>query len=146
MKQLESEAVTVWRSMLLIHADLVDAIGVRLRAEHGLTATEFDVLINIPPHSTIRHRDLVDEIVLSRSALSRLLRRLEQRGLVEQRPDDEDQRGICVGLTERGRSLRATAAKTNAEVVDDAFAALDSADLACLSEAVGRIRPAKTGD
>src|SRR5699024_2802378 len=81
-----------------------------------------------------------------RSTLSRLLRRLEQRGLVEQRPDDEDQRGICVGLTERGRSLRATAAKTNAEVVDDAFAALDSADLACLSEAVGRIRPAKTGD
>src|SRR5699024_9127673 len=123
MRQLESEAVTVWRSMLLIHADLVDAIGARLRAEHGLTATELDGLVNIPPHSTTRQRDLV-----------------------EQRPDDDDQRGICVELTERGRSLRATAAKTNAEVVDDAFAALDSADLARLSEAVGRICPAKTGD
>src|SRR5699024_2014688 len=131
---------------LLIHADLVDAIGVRLRAEHGLTATEFDVLINIPPLSTIRHRDLVDEIVLSRSALSRLLRRLEQLGLVDQRPDDEDQRGIGAGLTEPGRSPRATAAKTHAEVLDGALAALDAADLACLSERVGRIRPAETGD
>ncbi|WP_209374020.1 MarR family winged helix-turn-helix transcriptional regulator [Brevibacterium renqingii] len=146
MRQLESEAVTVWRSMLLKHADLVDAIGARLRTEHGLIATEFDVLINIPPHSTIRHRDLVDEIVLSRSALSRLLRRLEQRGLIEQRSDDEDQRGICVELTEGGRVLREASAKTNAEVVDDAFALLDSADLTCLSEAVGRIRPAKTGE
>src|SRR5699024_6649661 len=134
------------RSMLLIHADLVDAIGVRLRAEHGLTATEFDVLINIPPHSTNRHRALVDEIVLSRTAPARLLRRLAERAGDEQRAGDEDQRRVGVGLAERGRCLRATAAKTNAEVVDDAFAALDSADLACLSEAVGRIRPAKTGD
>ena len=97
MRQLESEAVTVWRSMLLTHADLVDAIGVRLRAEHGLTATEFDVLINIPPHSTIRHRDLVDEIVLSRSALSRLLRRLEQRGPSNSAPTTKTSGGSASG-------------------------------------------------
>src|SRR5699024_12413012 len=80
LRQLESEAVTVWRSMLLMHADLVDEIGARLRSEHGLTATEFDVLINIPPHSTIRQRDIVAECVLSGSALFPLLRRLALRG------------------------------------------------------------------
>lgn len=132
--------VAVWRRMLLLHADLVDEIGTRLTAEHGLTVTEFDVLINIPPGATIRHRDLLREIVLSRSALSRLLRRLESRGLVTQVADPVDHRGVCVALTDVGAHLRRRCARTNSRVVRSAFNGLTEEDLAILDVLVNQLR------
>lgn len=133
--------VAVWRQMLETHADLVDSLESRFKAEHGLTATEFDVLINIPQDSPIRQRDLLRCIVLSRSALSRLLRRLEERGLVVQTADSEDQRGVRVSLTDAGRRLRRESARTNAEVVRTAFEGLSANDLTALSALIEQIRP-----
>ncbi|SMX72552.1 DNA-binding transcriptional regulator, MarR family [Brevibacterium sp. 239c] len=136
-----SGAIGVWRRMLETHADLVDALEARFRADHGLTATEFDVLVNIPSTTTIRHRELLDEIVLSRSALSRLLRRLETRGLVSQSADSADQRGVCVALTPEGLRLKRESARTNAEVVRTAFSALTEDNLGELLRLIDRIHP-----
>lgn len=133
--------VAAWRRMLEVHADLVEWIEARLRAEHGLTATEFDVLINIPSTATIRQRELLRQIVLSRSALSRLLGRMEIRGLVTQTSDSTDARGVCVALTKAGLRLKRESARTNAEVVRTAFAGLTDRNLGDLFDLVDRIRP-----
>ena len=130
--------------MLETHAGLVDALETRFRADHGLTATEFDVLVNIPSTTTIRHRELLDEIVLSRSALSRLLRRLETRGLVCQSADSADQRGVCVALTPEGLRLKRDSARTNADVVRAAFSALTEDNLGELLRLIDRIHPQPT--
>lgn len=130
--------------MLETQADLVDALETRFRADHGLTATEFDVLVNIPSTTTIRHRELLDEIVLSRSALSRLLRRLETRGLVCQSADSADQRGVCVALTPEGLRLKRDSARTNADVVRAAFSALTEDNLGELLRLIDRIHPQPT--
>ena len=137
-------AIGVWRRMLETHAGLVDALETRFRADHGLTATEFDVLVNIPSTTTIRHRELLDEIVLSRSALSRLLRRLETRGLVCQSADSADQRGVCVVLTPEGLRLKRDSARTNADVVRVAFSALTEDNLGELLRLIDRIHPQPT--
>ncbi|MCF2586135.1 MarR family winged helix-turn-helix transcriptional regulator [Brevibacterium sp. UCMA 11752] len=137
-------AIGVWRRMLETQADLVDALETRFRADHGLTATEFDVLVNIPSTTTIRHRELLDEIVLSRSALSRLLRRLETRGLVCQSADSADQRGVCVALTPEGLRLKRDSARTNADVVRAAFSALTEDNLGELLRLIDRIHPQPT--
>ncbi|MDN5586668.1 MAG: MarR family winged helix-turn-helix transcriptional regulator [Brevibacterium sp.] len=141
MKISEHGPVAVWRLMLETHADLLEAIEARFEAEHDLSANEFDVLINIPSTTTIRHRDLLESIVLSRSALSRLLRRLECRGLVEQHSDTGDRRGICVSLTDEGLKLRRGSSRTNTEVVRSAFTGLSTEDLVELHALVGKIRP-----
>ncbi|MDN5655150.1 MAG: MarR family winged helix-turn-helix transcriptional regulator [Kocuria sp.] len=133
--------ITVWRRMLEKHADLVDTLEAKLRADHGLTATEFDVLINIPSTTTIRHRELLHQIVLSRSALSRLLGRLETRGLVTQSSDSTDQRGGCVALTPDGLRLKRESARTNADIVRTAFAGLTEENLSALLELVDQIQP-----
>ena len=127
--------------MLEKHADLVDTLEAKLRADHGLTATEFDVLVNIPSTATIRHRELLDQIVLSRSALSRLLGRLESRGLVTQSSDSTDQRGVCAALTPDGLRLKRESARTNADVVRSAFAGLTDENLCDLLDLVDQIRP-----
>ena len=133
--------VAVWRLMLEKHADLVEALEQRFEADHELSANEFDVLINIPSTTTIRHRELLHSIVLSRSALSRLLRRLESRGLVEQHSDEGDRRGICVSLTEEGARIRQRSSHSNNEVVRAAFAGLSTEDLESLTALVAKIRP-----
>ena len=138
---LQRGAIAVWRRMLLTHADLVENIESALRAEHDLSAVEFDVLINIPPHGSIRHRELVREIVLSRSGLSRLMRRMEARGLIVQTPDPEDQRGVCASLTDAGREVRDASAQTNGKVVLAAFAGLSDDDLDTLLGLITRISP-----
>jgi DNA-binding MarR family transcriptional regulator len=51
-------------------------------------------------------RDLRDRLGLDSGYLSRLLRALEERGLVEVRPDPADRRRRMVTLTRRGRSTR----------------------------------------
>lgn len=51
---------------------------------------------------------LADAIASSRPSTSRLVRRLERRGLLETRPDPEDGRGLLVGLSAHGRAVRAS--------------------------------------
>ena len=51
-------------------------------------------------------RELRDRLGLDSGYLSRLLRALEERGLVEVRPDPDDRRRRTVTLTRRGRSTR----------------------------------------
>lgn len=133
--------IHVWRRMLEKHADLVDTVEARLRVDHELTATEFDVLINIPSTATIRHRELLHQIVLSRSALSRLLGRMETRGLITQFSDSTDQRGVCVALTPDGLRLKRESARTNADAVRTAFAGLTDQNLSDLLDLVDQIRP-----
>lgn len=141
MKVSEHGSIAVWRLMLEKHVELVEALETGFESEHDLSANEFDVLINIPSTTTVRHRDLLERIVLSRSALSRLLRRLELRGLVEQHSDTGDRRGICVSLTDEGAKLRRRSSRTNTEVVRSAFAGLSTEDMDELHALVAKIRP-----
>lgn len=145
LKVSEHGSIAVWRLMLEKHVDLVEALETGFEAEHDLSVNEFDVLINIPSTTTVRHRDLLERIVLSRSALSRLLRRLELRGLVEQHSDTGDRRGICVSLTDEGANLRRRSSHTNTEVVQSAFAGLSTEDVEQLHALVGKIRPENAG-
>lgn len=132
--------IAAWRLMLETHADLMERFEVVFRDSHGLSLTEFDTLINMPPDTPIRHRDLVQSLVVTRSALSRLLRRFEERGIVTQTADVDDQRGIRVALTPEGVELREAAAKSNAEVIFSAFSGLTVEEADTLYELVSKIR------
>jgi DNA-binding MarR family transcriptional regulator len=54
------------------------------------------------PERRLRHHELADAILLSRSGLSRLLDRLEGEGLIERQSCAEDRRGAHVVLTAAG--------------------------------------------
>jgi DNA-binding MarR family transcriptional regulator len=50
--------------------------------------------------------ELNDNVLLSQSSLSRLVERLEKRGLVERMPAPQDGRGVLLKLTDAGRELQ----------------------------------------
>jgi DNA-binding MarR family transcriptional regulator len=64
-----------------------------------------------------RVQELADAVHLSQSALSRLIGRLEQHGLVQRVLCDLDRRGIYVTLTDEGRRRHAAAVPTHRAVL-----------------------------
>lgn len=142
----EPRAVLVWRRMPEIHADLVVDLEGRFQARHGLTASEFDVLINITPGEPIRQRDLVARVVLTRSAMSRLLARLTRRRLVTRASADDDRRGVRVQLTDAGVQLRCRAARTNTATVQEYFGDMDVDELRSLDSLLRLLQQSSAGE
>lgn len=104
-----------------IHAEVLAAIEVKLRQRHDLSVTEFDALVHLPPTGGLRHQQLADRVILTRSALTRMVDRLAVRGLVTREPSSTDRRGVRICLTEDGRRTRRAAVRTNNEVVREVF-------------------------
>lgn len=68
---------------------------------------EYDVLYTLSRwDEPIRARELNKRVLLSQPALSRLLDRLAERGLIHRGPDPADGRGMLVSLTDDGRAMQ----------------------------------------
>ena len=133
--------IAAWRLMMEKYQDFMTRFEHEFRTRHGLSANQFDVLINVSTSAQVRQRDLLRSLVMSRSALSRLLGKLEERGLVTQAADPEDHRGVLVTLTEAGQKLCAEAAETNAEIIFSGFSDVTDAEAEEIFELVSRICP-----
>jgi DNA-binding MarR family transcriptional regulator len=80
----------------------------RVFATHHLERWEFDVLATLrrsgPPFE-LTVGELLESMMLASGTISHRIDRLEQRGLVERRPDPADGRVVRVRLSRSGRSL-----------------------------------------
>ncbi|KQR82555.1 transcriptional regulator [Arthrobacter sp. Leaf337] len=74
----------------------------------SLAVNEYDVLFTLSrcPSGWLRLNELNDNVLLSQSSLSRLVERLEKRGLLERMPAPQDGRGVLLRLTDAGRELQ----------------------------------------
>ncbi|GGC56355.1 MarR family transcriptional regulator [Hoyosella rhizosphaerae] len=92
-----------WESLLTAHATLVK----RFAADdvwRGVSMREYDVLYALAKcREPLRLAELNDYVVLSQPALSRLVDRLVERGLVDRTRDPRDGRGVRLSLTDAGR-------------------------------------------
>ena len=113
------ELVTRWRALVASHAAVTAALEHDLGERHGLGVTEFEVLDRLAEDSghQFRVQELAESVHLSQSALSRMIGRLEQHGLVGRSLCDNDRRGIYVCLTDAGRRRHAEALPTQRAVL-----------------------------
>ena len=121
------EVVSAWRALAARHAAVSAALERELGERHGLGVTEFEVLERLAEDQEhqFRAQELAEAVHLSQSALSRLIGRLEQHGLVERSLCDLDRRGIYVCLTEAGRRRHAEALPTQRAVLAATLTALE---------------------
>jgi DNA-binding MarR family transcriptional regulator len=115
-----------WRAFLLAHARIVRRLDEELRAEHDLTIGEYDALVTIAqaPDRRIRMRQLADEVILSKSGVTRLIDRLVDDGLVERSACLSDARGAEAVLTERGLTRLRAASTTHLRGIHEHFLAI----------------------
>ncbi|HSG79786.1 MAG TPA: MarR family transcriptional regulator [Acidimicrobiia bacterium] len=117
--------LTAWRNLLRAHAELVDALARELAEEHDLPISWYDVLIHLAeaPDRQLRMHELAESLLLSRSAATRFVDRMEKAGLVRREVCPTDRRGMFVVLTEEGRRRLREAAPTHLDGVARLFSA-----------------------
>ena len=95
---------TAWIRFLRAHAALTRELGARLEAEHGLTMSDFDVLIQLyhAPDHAMRRIDIARQVLLTASGITRLLDGLERCGLVAKRSCESDAR-VSAACARRNR-------------------------------------------
>jgi DNA-binding MarR family transcriptional regulator len=95
-----------WEALLSAHAVLMKQFA----AEDiwgDLSMREYDVLYTLSKcPEPVRIGELNRHVLLSQPALSRLVDRLAERGMVERKPDPADGRAIRLALTDAGRVLQ----------------------------------------
>jgi len=111
-----------------------------------LTMREYDVLFTLSrAHDGIlRLRDLNENVLLAQSSLSRMVERLEERGLVTRSVPCEDGRGTLVALTDEGRRLQRRVGRRHVRAMEQYVgSALDHDEQAELTRLLDKLRTAQ---
>jgi DNA-binding MarR family transcriptional regulator len=113
------DARDAWHQLLQVSSRVLRAIDAALDESERLMVSEFDVLITLynAPDSRLRMTDLADATMLSSGGLTRLIGRLEARGLVRRDVDPNDRRTYHASLTPAGQDKLAKAREPHDAVV-----------------------------
>ncbi len=119
-----------WEALLSAHAALMK----RFAAEDiwdDISMREYDVLYTLSKcDGPLRLTELNRHVLLSQPALSRLVDRLAERGLVERHADAADGRCVLLSLTQTGRDRQHEVGRRHARSVARAVTAeLDPGEL-----------------
>ncbi len=105
---LVSEAAeTAWIALLRAHRDATNAAEAALRAAKLPSLYWYDVLLELKrAPEGLRAVDLERRLLIAQYNVSRLLKRMEQAGLLKRAPDPADARGRLLFLTKQGLVLQ----------------------------------------
>lgn len=102
-KRLANDA---WEALLTAHAVLVKELAAQ-GIWSAVSMREYDVLYTLARcREPLRPGELNRHVLLSQPALSRLVDRLVERGLVRRESDPADGRGVRLSLTDEGRAAQ----------------------------------------
>lgn len=135
---LDVKRMAAWRQFLAAHSGIISVMAKELEEEVDLPLAWYEVLLYLreSDEGRLRMHELADSLLLSRSAVTRFVDRMEKSGLVCRRECDSDGRGIFVTLTEEGSQKFDEAAPIHLRGISDHFARCLSEDEAEMMSAV----------
>lgn len=116
-----------WCALSLLHDRIDGHLERALQAEHRLSVREYSALVVLGEQHDgdgghLSMTRLAETVSLSQSATTRLVTRLEDRGLLVRYLCPTDRRGIYTNVTDKGRELFARARATNDRALAEALA------------------------
>jgi len=128
-----------WEGVLTAHSTFMRAFAAT-DVWRQASMREYDVLYALSKCAEgQRISDLQERVLLSQPALSRLVERLVERGLVSRCEDPHDGRAVRVSLTDQGRELQRSIGRRHAADVTDAMAALSDDELSQLAALTAKL-------
>jgi DNA-binding MarR family transcriptional regulator len=110
-------------TLLRAHAAVTRQLNAQLNAEHGLTISDFEVMLRLArsPERRLRRVDLAEQVLLTASGITRLLDGLERHGFVERASCSSDRRVVYAVLTDAGLAKLREAATSHFGQVEELF-------------------------
>ncbi|MFE9356109.1 MarR family winged helix-turn-helix transcriptional regulator [Streptomyces olivaceoviridis] len=107
-----------WCTLSLLHGKIETHLERALETGHGLSAREYALLDVLSRQHDgdgghLQMKQVADAVVLSQSATTRLVTRLEDRGLLSRYLCPTDRRGIYTNVTDAGTELLEAARPTH---------------------------------
>jgi len=136
-----------WIRFLRAHAAVTRELSGRLETQHGLTLSDFDVLVQLyyAPDHRLRRVDLARTVLLTASGITRLLDGLERSGWVTKARCDSDARVTYAVLTDAGVTKFEAAQATHRADIEQVFGSrFTDAERSTLAELLGRLPLAET--
>jgi DNA-binding MarR family transcriptional regulator len=140
---------TAFVRFLRAHAAVTRQLSARLEAEHGLTLSDYDVLVQLyhAPERSLRRVDIARAVLLTASGITRLLDGLERAGWVEKRACETDARVSYAALTGAGVTKFEAAQRSHRADIDELFASRFSVEeREQLAELLDRLPLAETSE
>ncbi len=142
-----SPTLTAWIRFLRAHAAITRELSSRLEALHGLTLSDYDVLVQLyhAPERQMRRIDIARSVLLTASGITRLLDGLESCGYVEKARCETDARVTYAVLTEAGAKKFEAASESHEADIEELFGSqLEPHERTQLAELLGRLPLAST--
>ena len=140
--QTETRALDAWVRLLRGHSATVRELNAQLISDWGLTINDYEALLLLShaEGERLRRTDLVNNLQLTASGVTRLLDGLECAGLVEKAHCESDARVTYAVLTDAGRTKLKDASCSHVAAIRELFEARYSeAELRTLAELLGRL-------
>ena len=132
----QSPALAAFAGLLRAHACATRRLSSQLQAEHELTLSDYEVLLELAsaPERRMRRVDLAGQVSLTASGTTRLLDGLEAAGLVERASCATDRRVVYAVLTDAGLAKLREAGSSHVAQVKELFGArLDESEQLALA-------------
>jgi DNA-binding MarR family transcriptional regulator len=139
---LEPDQLDAWRAFLNAHAHVTRAIGSDLTAAGLPDLGWYDLLWTLyrAPERRLRVNELAREVVLSPTAMSRFVDRVEAAGYVRREPDPADRRAHRITVTERGTHVLTVSHRRMVAAFAGALAGWTEEEVVALAEQLDRLR------
>lgn len=103
-RRLSPEQIRVWRNFITLHALIIEKIEAELRLKQAIPLNWYDVLFALweTHERKLTPNQLSTSVILSKSTLTRILDRLEEKKLIRRETSKADKRSYQVALTDAG--------------------------------------------
>jgi DNA-binding MarR family transcriptional regulator len=146
--ETQTFALEAWVRLLRGHAATVRALNAQLLRDHHLTINDYEALL-VLAHADgerLRRADLVENLQLTASGVTRLLEGLEAAGLVGREQCAADGRVTYAVLTDAGRAKLEESSCSHLAAIEELFGERFSpGEMETLADLLGRLPGAAEG-
>lgn len=144
-KRIVSSGRWAWRTLLEVHGMLMSRFEASMTDKAGIDLQTYDVLLHTYEggKAGIRMNALAQDVLISKSGLTSIVDKLEDKGWLKRIPDPDDRRATRLTLTRSGKAILDRAMKIHIKDVRELFSAhLTEKEDSLVTEILGRVRDA----
>ena len=135
------DLVNLFDVLIRFETELWNAIDKRLRLDHDLPLTWFELMQVMARTPGCRVNDIVEALSITVGGASKLVDRIETGGLCQRQPDPEDKRSSRIELTAAGQKRLAEATRTFREELESRIGTtVSQRSLAQFAATLGKLR------